>query len=81
MPLDMQIGEEEFRERLVALGFDIPPQADAELACSLAVRGLDEQRSRTLRLLVENLLAGSATVHPAVRKAISRTLLPALAPN
>lgn len=78
---DKQVGEAEFRERLIALGIDIPPGADAEQACTLAVRGFDDQRARALRQLVEDLLASSATVHPAVRKAISRTLLPALVPG
>ncbi len=77
---DEQIGEAEFRDRLVALGIDIPPGVDAEEACALAVRGFDDQRALALRRLVEDLLASSATVHPSVRKAISHTLLPALVP-
>jgi hypothetical protein len=43
------------------------------------VRGLDSGRAQALRKMVEQMLTGSATILPAVRQAIDRTLLPALA--
>lgn len=72
------IDQEDFRERLVALGLSIPPGTSAQQACTLAVSGLDSVRAKALRRLVEELLAGSATLLPAVREAINRQLLPAL---
>ncbi|MCG4453050.1 MULTISPECIES: hypothetical protein [Pseudomonas] len=75
------IDQEDFRERLVALGFPIPPGASAEQACEQAVSGLSPERALVLRRLIEDLLGGSATLLPAVREAISRTLLPALVPR
>jgi len=75
------IDQEDFRERLLALGFSIPQGVSADQACSHALSGLNAERSTALRRLVEELLGGSATLLPAVREAISRTLLPALAPR
>jgi hypothetical protein len=72
------IDQEDFRERLVALGLSIPAGASAEQACELAVSGLSPERAVALRRLVEELLGGSATLLPNVREAISRHLLPAL---
>jgi hypothetical protein len=75
------IDQEDLRERLVALGFAVPSGASAEQACAQAVSGLSPERAQALRKLVEELLGGSATLLPAVREAISRTLLPALVPR
>lgn len=75
------IDQEDFRERLVALGFPIPPGVTAEQACEQAVSGLSPERALALRRLVEDLLGGGATLLPTVRQAISRTLLPALVPR
>ncbi|HTN31776.1 MAG TPA: hypothetical protein VL178_13280 [Pseudomonas sp.] len=72
------IDAEIFREYLIAVGLEIPPETPPAQACELAVHGLDHQRARELRHLVEQLLAGSATLHPDVREAISHSLLPAL---
>ncbi|HCJ29573.1 MAG TPA: hypothetical protein DHV63_09830 [Pseudomonas sp.] len=72
------IDQDDFRDRLVALGFEIPSGATAEQACERAVIGLSQERAQALRRLVEELLGGSATLLPAVREAISRNLLPAL---
>lgn len=72
------IDQDDFRDRLVALGFEIPSGATAEQACERAVVGLSQERAQALRRLVEELLGGSATLLPAVREAISRNLLPAL---
>ncbi|WP_217477692.1 hypothetical protein [Stutzerimonas stutzeri] len=72
------IDQDDFRDRLVALGFEIPIGATAEQACERAVVGLSQERAQALRRLVEELLGGSATLLPAVREAISRNLLPAL---
>jgi hypothetical protein len=75
------IDQEDFRERLLALGLSIPSGSSAEQACELAVSGLDPERAKALRRLVEELLGSGATLLPAVREAISRHLLPALAPR
>lgn len=73
------IDQDDFRDRLVSLGFDIPSGASAEQACERAVSSLSQERKLVLRKLVEELLSGSATLLPAVRQAICRNLLPALA--
>lgn len=75
------IDQDDFRERLQALGFAVPPDVTAEQACEYAVRALTPERSMALRRLVEEMLAGNATLLPAVREAISRQLLPALVPK
>lgn len=73
--------QDDFRDRLVALGLSIPPGVSAEQACEHAVSGLSPERATALRRLVEELLGGNATLLPQVREAISRTLLPALVPR
>jgi hypothetical protein len=75
------IDQEDFRHRLQALGIRVPAEASAEEACEHALRGLDSERARALRQMIEELLGGSASVLPVVREAISRQLLPALAPS
>ncbi|CAM3657107.1 MULTISPECIES: hypothetical protein [Pseudomonadaceae] len=75
------IDQEDFRERLIALGLSIPAGVTPEQACELAVSGLSAERAVALRHLVEELLGGSATLLPNVREAISRHLLPALVPK
>lgn len=75
------IDQDDFRERLQALGFSVPPEATPEQACEYAVRGLSPERAQALRRLVEDMLGGRATLLPAVREAISRQLLPALVPR
>ena len=75
------IDQEDFRERLIALGLSIPAGATPEQACELAVSGLSPERAVALRHLVEELLGGSATLLPNVREAIRRHLLPALVPK
>ena len=75
------IDQEDFRERLVALGLSIPAGATPEQSCELAVSGLSPERAAALRRLVEELLGGSATLLPNVREVISRHLLPALVPK
>ena len=74
------IDQEDLRERLVAIGLSIPVGASAEQACEQAVRGLSADRALALRRMVEEVLGGNATLLPAVREAISRTLLPSLVP-
>ncbi|MBF7143779.1 MULTISPECIES: hypothetical protein [Pseudomonas] len=73
------IDQDDLLGKLRALGFEMPPGASAEQACECAVRGLDTHRAKALRGMVEQLLGGSATLLPAVRQAIDRNLLPALA--
>lgn len=65
------IDQDDFRERLQALGFSVPPDSTPEQACEYAVRGLSPERAQALRRLVEDMLGGHATLLPAVREAIS----------
>lgn len=73
------IDHEDLISQLRALGFDMPTGSTAEQACECAARGLDTYRAQALRGLVEKLYSGRATLLPAVRQAIDKTLLPALA--
>ncbi|MGV8916371.1 MAG: hypothetical protein ACOH2R_00985 [Pseudomonas sp.] len=73
------IDQEDLLGQLRALGFEMPTGATAEQACTSAVCGLTEARATALRRLVEQMLTGSATILPAVRQAIDKQLLPALA--
>jgi len=73
------IDQDDLLGQLKALGFDMPAGASAEQACECAVRGLSDARAKALRKMVEQLLTGSATILPAVRQAIDKQLLPALA--
>ncbi|MBD1554923.1 hypothetical protein [Pseudomonas typographi] len=73
------IDQDDLLGKLRALGFEMPAGASAEQACDCAVRGLDPARARALRSMVEQLFSGGATILPAVRQAIDRNLLPALA--
>lgn len=73
------IDQDDLLGQLRSLGFETPSGATAEQACAQAVCGLNEDRARALRQLVEKMLSGSATILPAVRQAIDQQLLPALA--
>ncbi|MCO7502796.1 MULTISPECIES: hypothetical protein [unclassified Pseudomonas] len=73
------IDQDDLLGQLRALGFEMPAGASAEQACECAVRGLSAERARALRGLVEQLYTSSATILPAVRQAIDKQLLPALA--
>jgi hypothetical protein len=73
------IDQEDLIGQLRAIGFEMPSGATAEQACAQAVCGLTEDRATALRRLVEQMLSGSATILPAVRQAIDKQLLPALA--
>ncbi|HEY0290020.1 MAG TPA: hypothetical protein VGC62_23940 [Pseudomonas sp.] len=73
------IDQEDLLSQLRSLGFEMPAGATAEQACTQAVCGLNDDRARALRQLVEKMLTGSATILPAVRQAIDQQLLPALA--
>ncbi|WP_213878514.1 hypothetical protein [Pseudomonas sp. dw_358] len=73
------IDQEDLLGQLRSLGFETPPGASAEQACECAVRGLSESRAKALRSMVEHMLTGRATILPAVRQAIDKQLLPALA--
>ena len=73
------IDQDDLLGKLRALGFEMPLGASAEQACECAVRGLDTHRAKAMLGMVEQLLGGSATLLPAVRQAIDRNLLPALA--
>ncbi len=73
------IDQEDLLSHLRALSIETPAGATADQACQAAVRGLDEARFKALRSMVEQMLTGSATILPAVREAIDKQLLPALA--
>ena len=71
------VDEQDLLSQLRSLGFDV--SGTAEQACTAAVCGLNDTNARALKGLVEKLYTGSATILPAVRQAIDRQLLPALA--
>jgi hypothetical protein len=73
------IDQDDLAGHLRARGFDIPAGASAEQACEAVVRGLNEPNARALKGMVEQMYTGSATILPAVRQAIDKQLLPALA--
>ena len=73
------IDQEDLLGQLKALGFQVPSGATAEQACECAVRGLNIERATELRTMVKQMYTSSATILPAVRQAIYRQLLPALA--
>ncbi|MCY1391171.1 hypothetical protein D3C76_545530 [compost metagenome] len=73
------IDQDDLLGQLRALGFEMPAGATADQACECAVRGLSDARANALKGMVEQMLTGNATILPAVRQAIDRKLLPALA--
>ncbi|KTT41397.1 hypothetical protein SB5_02420 [Pseudomonas oryzihabitans] len=73
------IDQDDFRDRLRALGFNVSAEASADEACRQALTALTQERAVALRQLIQELLSGSAALLPAVRQAIDRQLLPALA--
>ncbi|AFY22228.1 MULTISPECIES: hypothetical protein [Pseudomonas] len=73
------IDQEDLLGQLKSLGFEVPTGATAEQACECAVRGLNDVRAMTLRTMVKQMYTSSATILPAVRQAIDKQLLPALA--
>lgn len=73
------IDQDDLLSQLRALGFEMPAGATADQACECAVRGLSDARAKALKGMVEQMLTGNATILPAVRQAIDRQLLPALA--
>ncbi|KIH81234.1 hypothetical protein [Pseudomonas batumici] len=73
------IDQEDLLGQLKSLGLQVPSGATAEQACECAVRGLDDARAYELRKMVKEMYTSSATILPAVRQAIDKQLLPALA--
>ncbi|WP_144939549.1 hypothetical protein [Pseudomonas alabamensis] len=73
------IDQDDLAGHLRSRGFDIPAGASAEQACETVVRGLTDANARALKDVVEAMYTGSATILPAVRQAIDKQLLPALA--
>ncbi|WHS60921.1 hypothetical protein [Pseudomonas sp. G2-4] len=73
------IDQEDLLGQLKALGLQIPSGSTAQQACECAVRGLDQARANELRRMVKDMYTSSATILPAVRQAIDKQLLPALA--
>jgi hypothetical protein len=72
------IDQDDFRDHLVSLGYELPHGISAEEACQRVAMGICPERARVLKRMVETMLSGSATLLPAVREAINRHLLPAL---
>ncbi len=73
------IDQDDLVGHLRALGFETPSGGSAEQVCECAVRGLDAPRAKALKGMVEQMYGSSATILPAVRQAIEKQLLPALA--
>ena len=73
------IDQEDLLGQLKSLGFQVPIGSTAEQACGCAVRGLNDERAIVLRTMVKQMYTSSATILPAVRQAIDKQLLPALA--
>ncbi|MDR6234308.1 hypothetical protein [Pseudomonas oryzihabitans] len=73
------IDQDDFRDRLRALGFNVTAEASADEASRQALTALTPERANVLRQLIQELLSGSAALLPAVRQAIDQQLLPALA--
>ncbi len=73
------IDQDDFRERLQALGFSVPPDSTPEQACEYAVRGLSPERAQALRRLVEDMLGGHATPLPWTGRAGTRRQIRTLA--
>ncbi|NER60003.1 hypothetical protein G3435_08495 [Pseudomonas sp. MAFF212428] len=73
------IDQDDLLGHLRGLGFEVPAGATAEQACECAVRGLTDERVKVLGTLVKQMYGSSATILPAVRQAIDKQLLPALA--
>lgn len=66
------IDQEDFRERLRHLGFDIPQGAEPGPAWRLALAAADPSALTRLRQLADQLLSPETNLLPAVREAISR---------
>ncbi|MCF4995860.1 hypothetical protein GIW70_10285 [Pseudomonas syringae] len=73
------IDQEDLLGQLKALGLQVPSGSTAEQACECAVRGLDDARAFELRKMVKDMYTSGASIQPAVRQAIDKQLLPALA--
>jgi hypothetical protein len=73
------IDQDDLLGQLRALGFEVSSGSTAEQACECAVRGLSDARAKALKGMVEQMYTSSATILPAVRQAIDKQLLPALA--
>jgi hypothetical protein len=73
------IDQEDLLGQLKALGIQVPSGTTAEQACECAVRGLDNVRAFELRKMVKDMYTSGASIQPAVRQAIDKQLLPALA--
>ena len=73
------IDQDDLLGQLRALGFEVSSGSTAEQACECAVRGLSDARAKALKGMVEQMYTSRATILPAVRQAIDKQLLPALA--
>lgn len=72
------IDDDDFRDRLVALGIHIPEGASPETSARLALLQHDETGVPGLQELVEALGERTDIMLPSVRAALDEVLLPAL---
>ncbi|WP_111414927.1 hypothetical protein [Billgrantia lactosivorans] len=72
------IDAQDFRERLVALGVDLPVDADADTCARLAAQRQAEAGVPGLAALVAELEAQAGVMLPEVREALARHLRPAV---
>ncbi|WP_136249233.1 hypothetical protein [Halomonas borealis] len=69
------IDGDDFRDRLLALGVDVPADASPESGAQLARRKHDETGVVGLDALVRELMAQTDVMLPAVRKALEHHLM------
>ncbi|WP_104203051.1 hypothetical protein [Billgrantia saliphila] len=72
------IDEQDFRERLLALGIDVPSNADPDTCARLAAQQHACRAVPGLPALVAGLEAQAGVMLPEVREALARHLRPAV---
>ncbi|MGR4070424.1 hypothetical protein OCT51_21195 [Halomonas sp. LR3S48] len=72
------IDAEDFRQRLVALGIDLPADADPDTCARLVAQRQAEVGVPGLPALVAELEAQTGVMQPEVREALSSHLRPAI---
>lgn len=72
------IDTQDFRERLLALGIELPADADPDTCARLAVRQHAHSTVLGLPALVKGLEAQAGVMLPEVREALERHLRPAV---
>ncbi|WP_445156571.1 hypothetical protein [Halomonas sp. E14] len=72
------IDTQDFRERLLALGIELPADADPDTCARLTAQRQAEARVPGLAALVAELEAQAGVMLPEVREALERHLRPAV---